>query len=122
MHSYLPFLAKRIKINECSKPVFNLYDQNNYVVHIGSLKQALGHGIILKKVHKVMQFNQESWLKKYFDMKTKLITEAKNNVEKDFFKLMNSSAFGKTTENVRKHKDIKLVTTNKKKKSISFRT
>ena len=91
----MPFLAKRMKINKCNKLVCNLYDQNNYVVCTGFLKQALDHGIILKKVHKVMQFNQKSWLKEYADMKTKLITEAKNDLEKDFFKLMNNSPFWK---------------------------
>ena len=111
-----------MKINNCNKLVCNLYDQNNYVVRIGFLKQALDHGIILKKVHKVMQFNQKSWLKEYADMKTKLITEAKNDLEKDFFKLMNNFPFGKTIENIQKHRDIKLATTDKKKKSISFRT
>ena len=60
LHSDLPFLPGRMKINKCSKLVCNLYDKNNYVVHIRSLKQALDHGLILKKVHKVIQFNQEA--------------------------------------------------------------
>ena len=68
---------------------------------------------MLKKVHKLIQFNQEAWLKEYIDMDTKLKIEAKNNFEKDFFKLKNNSAFGKTMENVRKHRDIKLATRDK---------
>ena len=61
LHRDLPFLSERIKINKCSKLVCNLYDKNNYVVHIRSLKQALNHGLILKKVRRVIQFNQEAW-------------------------------------------------------------
>ena len=63
LHNDLPFLSKRMKMNKCSKLVCNLYDKNNYVFHIRSLKQALDHGLILKKVHRVIQFNQEAWLK-----------------------------------------------------------
>ena len=61
-----------MKINICSKLVCNLYDKNNYVVHIRSLKQTLDHGLILKKVHRVIQFNQKAWLKEYIDMNTEL--------------------------------------------------
>ena len=103
MHSDLPFLPERMKINKYSKTVCNLYDKINYVVHIRSLKQALDHGLILKKVHRVIQSNQEAWLKEYIDMNTKLRKQAKNDFQKGFLKLMNNSVFGKTMENVRKH-------------------
>ena len=96
LHSDLPFLPEKKKINKCSKLVCNLYDKTNYVVHIRSLKQTLDHGLILKKVHRLIQFNQEAWLKKYNDMNTKLRKEAKNDFEKDFFKLVNNSVFGKS--------------------------
>ena len=109
-----------MKINKCKKLVCNLYGRNNYVVYIRSLKQALIYGLILKKVHRVIQFNEEAWLKEYIDMNTELRKQVKNDFEKDFFKLMNNSVFGKTMENVRRHRDIKLITTDKKK-SISFR-
>ena len=56
LHSDLPILSERMKINKCSKLVCNLYDKNNYVVHTRTLKQALNHGLILKKVHRVIQF------------------------------------------------------------------
>ena len=118
LHSDLPFLLERMKINKCSNLVCNLYDKNNYVAHIRSLKQALNHGLILKKVHRAIQFNQEAWLKKYINMNTELRKEAENDFEKDFFKLMHNSVFGKTMENVRKHRGIKLVTTDKRRSQL----
>ena len=114
-HKDLPFLPERMKINKCSKLVCTLYDKENYVVHISALKQPLNHGLILKKVHRTFKFYQDAWLKPYIDMNTKLRMEAKNDFEKDFFKLMNNSVFGKTMENVRNHRDIKIVTTNKQR-------
>ena len=71
-HSDLPFLPERMKIKKCNKLVCNLYDKNNYVIHIRSLKQVLNHGLILKKIHRVIQFNQKARLKEYIDMNTEL--------------------------------------------------
>ena len=114
LHSDLPFLSERMEVNKCKKLVCNLNNKKKYVVHINALKQALNHGLKLKKIHRVIEFNQEAWLKPYIDMNTELRKAAKNDFGKDLFKLMNNSVFGKTMENIRKHRDIKLVTTNKK--------
>ena len=118
LHSDLPFLPKRMKIDKCKKLVCNLRNKKKDVVHIRSLKQALNHGLKLKKVHRVMQFNQEAWLKTYIDMNTELRKIAKNDFEKDFFKLMHNAVFGKTMENVRKHRDIQLVKTDEKRSKL----
>ena len=118
LHSDLPFLPERMEINKCKKLVCNLYDKKKYVVHINSLKQALNHGLEFKKIHRIIEFNQEAWLKSYIDMNTELRKLAKNDFEKDLFKLMSNSVFGKTMENIRKHREIKLVTTDKKRSKL----
>ena len=114
----MPFLPERMKIDKTQKLVRNLHDKKKYVVHISILKQALDHGLKLKKVHRVIEFNQEAWLKKYIDMNTELRKKASNDFEKDFFKLMNNAIFGKIMENVRKHRDIKLVKTDHKRNKL----
>ena len=118
LHSDLPFLSKRMEINKFKKLVCTVYNKKNYVVHISALKQALNHGLILKIVRRVIQFYQEAWLKAYIDMNTELTKEAKNEIEKDFFKLMNNSVFAKTMENVRNYRDIRIVTTNRKRNKL----
>ena len=107
-----------MEINKCKKLVCNLYSKKKYVAHINTLIQALNHGLKLKKIHRGIEFNQESSLKPYIDMNTELRKLAKNDFEKDLFKLMNNSVFGKTMENIRKHRDIKLVTTEKKRSKL----
>ena len=85
LNNDLPFLPERIKIKKCNKLVYSLYDKNNYVTHIRTLKQALNHRLIFEKVHKVIQFDQKAWLKSYIDLNTKLKGEAKMTLKKIFF-------------------------------------
>ena len=117
-HSDLTFLPRRMKIDKCKGLVCNLHNKKKYVVHIKSLKPALNHGLKLKRVHRIIAFNQKAWFKPYIDMNTELRKLAKDDFEKDLFKLMNNAVFGKTMENIRKHRDIKLVTTDKKRNKL----
>ena len=118
LHSDMPFLPERMIINKTKMLVCNLHDKKNYVVHISVLKQALDHGLKLRKVHRVIEFDQKVWLKEYIDVNIELRKKASNDFEKDFFMLMNNAVFGKTMENVRKHRDIKLVKTNHRKNKL----
>ena len=112
-HNKLPFLVEKMKTKRGGL-VPNLEDKKGYVVHIKALNQALRHGVKLKKVHGVIEFQKSKWMKAYIMLNTRLRKDAKNEFEKDFFKLMNNSVFGKTMENIRNHKDMKLVTSDKK--------
>ena len=112
-HNQLPFLAERMKIGR-GEIIINLKDKKGYVVHINALNQALKHRLKLKKIHWVIEFQKSKWMMAYIMLNTRLRKDAKNEFKKDFFKLMNNSVFGKTMENIRNHKDIKLVTSDKK--------
>ena len=107
-------MCERMEINGVEKLVPNLRDKKGHVIHIRALAQALTHGLILDRIHQVIEFDQSAWMKSYIDFNTQLRTKAKNDFEKDFFKLMNNSVFGKMMENIRKHRNIKLVTTEEK--------
>ena len=113
-YNELPFLAQRMKIGREEKLVTNLKDKKGYVVHIKALDQALKHGLKLKKVQQIIEFQQSKWMKAYIMLNSGLRKDAKNESEKDFFKLMNNSVFGKTMENIRNQKDMTLVTSDKK--------
>ena len=120
LHTDLPFLPERMKIGNVEKLVANLHDKIEYVIHIRNLKQALNHALVSKKVHKVIKFNQNAWLKPYIDININLRKKAKKNFEKDFFKLMNNAIFGKTMKNVKKKTEITY--DNRKKELFSIRT
>ena len=118
LHNDLPFLPDRIKVNKVKKLVCNVTDKENYSIHIVALKQALNHGLVLKKVHSVISFRQDAWLKPYIDLNTKLRKNAKHEFEKDFYNLKINSIYGKTVQNDRKHRDIKLVTAEYKRHKL----
>ena len=84
LHNGLPFLSERMKIEKVEKLLANLNDKTEYVIHIGNLKQALNHGLVLENICRVIKLNQNSWLKSYTDMNTDLRKKAKNDFEKYF--------------------------------------
>ena len=109
-HNDLPYMCERMKINGVEKLIPNLYYKRRYVIHIRALEQVLKHGLVLERIHRAIEFKQSVWMKEYIDFNTKLRTAAANDFEKDFYKLMNNLVFRKTMENIRKHRNIKLIT------------
>ena len=109
LHNDLPFMCERMKINGVEKLVPNLYNKKNYVIHIRALDQAFSHGLILELIHRAIEYDQSAWMKPYIGFNTQLRTKATNDFEKDFFKLMNNMVFSKMMENIRKHRNIRLV-------------
>ena len=94
-HKDLPFLPKREKVNKYKKLICGIESNEKNFAYTRALKQALNHGLKLKKVHRLIKFNQKAWLKSYIDMNTELRKDVKNNFEKYFHKLMNNSVFEK---------------------------
>ena len=105
-----------MKIEKVEKLIANLHDKIKYVIDIRNSKRKLNHKLVLKKAHRVIRFNQSSWLKPVIDMNTDLRRKAKKkDFETGVLKSMNNGVFRKTMKNVRKHRDIKLFTTEWRK-------
>ena len=119
LHSDLSFLPDRMKVNRVKKLVCNVTDKENYSIHIVALKQASNVGLKLIRVHSVISFRQEACLKPYINLNTELRKNAKNEFEKDFYNLKINSIYGKTGQNDRKHRDIKLVTAAYKRNKLA---
>lgn len=111
-HRDLPFAPEKFTPPgaKSEKLIANLYDKYHYIIHFVHLKECMKHGLILKNVHRVLRFRQDSFLQKYIDLNTSLRQSATTTFEKDFFKLLNNAVFGKTIENKRKQMNVKLVT------------
>ena len=120
LHNDYPLCPERVECDRGVKKLIpNLRDKNNYVIHYKKLMQCLRMGMKLKKIHQGIKFIESAFLKPYIDKNTKLRTQAKNNFEKDFFKLMNNSVFGKTMENIRNRVNVKLVNTGEQFKKLT---
>ena len=118
-HNDYPLCPERVECDKGVKKLIpNLRNKNNYVIHYRNLIQCLRLGMKLKKIHRGIKFVESDFMKPYIDKNKNLRTQAKNNFEKDFFKLMNNAVFGKTMENIRNRVNVKLVNSDEKFKKL----
>ena len=112
-------LIKNLSKDAFSNVIPNLGDKERYILHYENLKHYLSLESKLTKIHRRIKFEESQWLEKYIALNTELRTAAANEFEKDFFKQMNNSVFGKTMENIRNRVDSKLVNDKKQAEKLS---
>ena len=120
-HDDYPLAPEKMIVNGVEKLICHFKPRKNYVVHYRNLRQYLEMGMRITAVHRGISFYQSSWMEPYIRKNTELRKTAANSFEKDFFKLMNNSVFGKTIENIRKRQNIELVDNRKKAAKLTSR-
>ena len=113
-----PLAPENLPVNKVKKLLCTLNDKKKYIIHHETLKHYMSLGMKLGKIHRIIGFEESAWMKTYIDLNTELRTKADNDFEKDFFKLMNNSVYGKTMENIRKRVDVKLINSEEKGKKL----
>ncbi|XP_022783261.1 uncharacterized protein LOC111324042 [Stylophora pistillata] len=113
-----PLAAENLLVGKVKKLVCTLNGKKKYIIHHEALKLYMSLGIEIGKIHRIIRFKESPWMKKYIDLNTELRAKADNDFEKDFFKLMNNSVYGKTMDNIRKRVDVRLVNSEEKAKKL----
>ena len=120
-HNDYPLAPEKMIVNGVEKLICHFKPRKNYILHYRNLRQYLEMGMRITAVHRGISFNQSCWMEPYIRKNTELRKTAANSFEKDFFKLMNNSVFGKTIENIRKRQNVKLIDDRKKAKKYTSR-
>ena len=118
LHNDYPLAPETVKMGKVHKLIPNLNEKEKYVIHQETLKFYLKHGLEITDIHRGIAFQESDWMKPYMDLNTNLRAQAVDDFEKEFFKLINNSVFGKTIENVRNYIDVKLVTNEKQTRKL----